>query len=127
MKNIVLSLVLVICISLLVNCAGTEILQKGSNIVGKWALTDQKQICFPIRGFDKIEFFDDQTVVYYDIIGGEERSVGITADYSFPGDNRIKINVRTGLFAGTDLLDYQLSNNTLGLCNGNNCCNLVRE
>ena len=53
--------------------------------------------------------------------------MGITADYSLPGSNKIAINVRSGLGAGTDLLDYELSGNTLKLCDSETCCDLARE
>lgn len=95
-------------------------------LIGKWALVDQSLICYPIRGFKKIEFFNDQTVVYYDIFSGQERSAGVTANYSLPDEHRVKINVQA-LLGGTDLLNYEISGNTLRLCNGNDCCDLIRE
>ncbi len=119
MRSIFLSLALSMFV--LISCFG------GSKIVGKWALADQNQSCWPIRGFTKIEFLNDQTVIYYDVLGGNESSAGITADYSLSDDNRITINVRSSITAGTDIFNYQISGNTLKLCDGNDCCDLVRE
>lgn len=111
-----------VVVSLLSSCSGG-----GSKIVGKWTLADQSQLCWPIRGATKIEFFNDQTVVYYEVRSdGQERASGIRADYSLVEDNRVKINVQ-GLLGGTDLLKYELSGDTLRLCNDDMCCNLVRQ
>jgi len=101
----------------------------GRNIVGKWALADQDQLCSPIRVFQKIEFRNDGSVIYYEVIAGEERSADIIiADYSLSEGNRLAIHIRSTLEAGaTDWLDYELFGNTLQLCDDSDCCDLVRE
>ena len=101
-------------------------------IVGKWEFVPEgsgKYDCYPIRNFLQIEFLADKSAIYYhDMFGlaGEIRPVDITASYSFPGGKRIKIVLTSGI-GGTDLLDYELSGNTLKLCQGSNCCDLVRK